>query len=78
MHRSADVTLHGTIAFMVGTGGKPTGEIRPADTTAAAVFGKLGLLRMDLGDDEVHWIFIDAQDSAVLDARQAPCNERLG
>ena len=67
---------HGTIAFTVGTGGETSRELTPAPTTAAAVFGHLGLLRLELGEAQVRWWFEGAEGEGVLDAGSAPCNHR--
>ncbi|MEE4347020.1 MAG: metallophosphoesterase [Paracoccaceae bacterium] len=69
----------GTIGFTVGTGGieSPTSHeaALPAET-ATAVFGTVGLLRMELSDDSFSWWFHRASDAQVLDQGQAPCLRR--
>jgi acid phosphatase type 7 len=69
----------GTIGFTVGTGGieSPTSPqaALPAET-AAAIFGTIGLLRMELSDEGFAWWFHRASDAEVMDQGQAPCLRR--
>ena len=65
----------GTIAFVVGTGGQDiSGNREVLDTTASAIFGKLGMLRLELGDDSFSWWFHDADTKEVLDQGSRRCN----
>ncbi|MCA0938495.1 metallophosphoesterase [Salipiger pacificus] len=64
---------NGTVSFTVGTGGETSREMPTLDTTAKAIFGHLGVLRLELGQDGYRWWFEDAESGATLDAGQAPC-----
>lgn len=67
---------HGTVAFTVGTGGEASPELPRADTTAKALFGHLGVLRLDLRMNDFRWWFEDAESGLALDTGQAACNLR--
>ncbi|WP_157960666.1 metallophosphoesterase family protein [Primorskyibacter marinus] len=69
-------TTNGTVSFTVGTGGDKSRELPTLDTTAKAIFGHLGVLRLELGQHEFQWGFVDAESGETLDAGQAPCNLR--
>ena len=68
----------GTVAFTVGTGGKTKSAKPSIKETKAAVFGRTGILRIDLGSDEYSWTYIDAITRDVLDEGTAPCNSMRG
>ena len=68
--------VDGTVAFTVGTGGRAGGPQPQIETTAASVFGRTGLLRLDLGKDDYAWAFVDAKTKEILDAGSAPCRRR--
>ncbi|WP_353471665.1 metallophosphoesterase [Salipiger sp. H15] len=67
---------HGTMAFTVGTGDEKSPEMPTLDTTAAAIFGHLGLLRLELGKGEFRWWFEDAESGSALDEGVGRCNAR--
>lgn len=68
----------GTTAFTVGTGGK-TNQVRPAmDTTEATVFGRTGLLRLELESGGYSWAYVDALTRKALDEGTARCNATRG
>ncbi|ANT60977.1 hypothetical protein AYJ57_11750 [Salipiger sp. CCB-MM3] len=67
---------NGTIGFTIGTGGEISAASAPKPTTAAAIFGHIGLLRLELGTNGVRWWYEDAPDGEVLDSGAAPCNPR--
>ncbi len=68
----------GLLEFVVGTGGE-TSKVRPvAQTTASAVFGHLGLLRLELGADSYRWWFHDSATGEVLDTGEGGCSQRMG
>lgn len=65
----------GTVSFVVGTGGRGvSGERAFLDTTASAIFGTLGMLRLELEDDTFSWWFHDAETKEVLDQGSRSCN----
>lgn len=69
--RSRDI---GTVAFTVGTGGK-TKTVKPSiETTDAAVFGRTGMLRLELSSGKYSWAYVDAITREVLDEGTQPCN----
>lgn len=69
----------GTVSFTIGTGGieGPTNHqgTLPAQT-ATAIFGTIGLLRLELSNDGFAWWFHQAADAVVLDQGRAPCRSR--
>jgi hypothetical protein len=72
----AVVAAGGTIGFTVGTGGiegPATHAAALPAQTAAAIFGSIGLLRVQLSDSGFAWWFHQAQDRAVMDHGTAPC-----
>lgn len=72
----ADLGLTG---FTVGTGGIQGPAAQDATLpaqTAAAIFGTIGLLRVELSDQGYAWWFHQAADDAVVDHGTAPCNKR--
>lgn len=64
----------GTIAFTVGTGGRTSSNKPALDATDAAVFGSVGLLRLELGEAGFRWWYHDASNGEILDQGKAPCN----
>ena len=65
----------GTVSFVVGTGGRGvSGQRAFLDTTANAIFGVLGMLRLELEDDTFSWWFHDAETREVLDQGSRTCN----
>ena len=64
----------GTVAFTVGTGGRTKPNMPVIETTEAAVFGRTGLLRLELKQGTYSWAYIDAVTREVLDEGMAPCN----
>ena len=66
----------GTVAFTVGTGGKTSDEKPPVETTEAAVFGRTGLLRLDLRQNGYSWAYVDALTGEVFDEGTAPCGRK--
>ena len=65
----------GTVSFVVGTGGRSASREREyRDTTANAVFGQLGVLRLELGDNAFSWWFHGAGTKEVLDQGSRTCN----
>lgn len=66
--------VNGTIAFTVGTGGKTSTAKPVLDTTAAAVFGSVGLLRLELSADRFRWWYHDATKDKIADTGEARCN----
>ena len=68
----------GTVAFTVGTGGLTDDAAPKIETTEAAVFGRTGMLRLELRDGAYSWGYVDALSRDVLDAGTAPCNSMRG
>ena len=71
--------LKGMIAFTAGTGGIEGAADHDAELPshiARAVFGKIGLLRLELTDQSYAWWFHEADSGTVLDAGAAPCRKR--
>lgn len=66
---------HGMISFTVGTGGiqgaGPAGAL--PEQTGAAIFGTVGLLRVELTADSFAWWFHQSSDGVVMDQGTAPC-----
>jgi acid phosphatase type 7 len=70
---------HGMIGFTVGTGGiqgPATHEAALRAQTAAAIFGTIGLLRVQLSDTGFTWWFHQAADGVVMDHGMAPCSKK--
>jgi hypothetical protein len=69
-------TQHGMIGFTVGTGGiqgPATHDAALPAQTAAAIFGTIGLLRVELSDAGFAWWFHQAADGTIMDHGRAPC-----
>lgn len=64
----------GTIAFTVGTGGQTSDEKPRLDTTEAAVFGAVGLLRLELAETGFRWWYHEAVSRKIADSGEAQCN----
>ena len=64
----------GTVAFTVGTGGLTDDAAPKIETTEAAVFGRTGMLRLELRDGAYSWGYVDALSRDVLDEGTASCN----
>ena len=72
-------TENGMIGFTVGTGGiqgAATHEAALPAQTAAAIFGTIGLLRVELSDTGFTWWFHQAADGMVMDHGMAPCSKK--
>ena len=70
---------HGTIGFTVGTGGVSGPAAHEASLppqTASAIFGTIGLLRVELSATGFAWSFHQAPDGLVADQGAAPCRAR--
>ena len=66
----------GLIGFTIGVGGETSHATPAKASTARAIFGETGLLRLTLGQDSLGWDFLSAGDGEDLDSGLIPCRAR--
>jgi len=64
----------GIIGFTIGTGGRVSEPIPERSETADAVFGRTGVLKLELRDGSYSWAYVDALSGHFFDKGTQDCN----